>query len=133
MEQHAALGLWVGLNLLFGLILALNVTRMRFALGVGIGPGESDVLQRAVRAHGNNIEYTPLALLALVILVMGGLSDALIHVFGASLLLGRVLHAIGIQNAQAALPLPRVIGNVVTWSVLLVEGLLLVLRSFGGF
>ena len=54
-------------------MLALNVTRIRVTLGVGIGSGESEQLDRAIRAHGNNIEYTPLALLGLAILAWTGL------------------------------------------------------------
>ena len=71
------LGIWVGLNLFLTLMLALNVTRIRVKLGVGIGSGESEQLDRAIRAHGNNIEYTPLALLGLAILASTGLLTSL--------------------------------------------------------
>ena len=125
------LGIWVGLNLFLTLMLALNVTRIRVTLGVGIGSGESEQLDRAIRAHGNNIEYTPLALLGLAILAWTGLSNMSIHILGGGLLLGRLLHAVGIQNTEAALPLPRVIGNFITWGVFFFVALLLVARGLG--
>ena len=128
-----ALGIWVGLNLSLTLMLALNVTRIRVKLGVGIGSGESEQLDRAIRAHGNNIEYTPLALLGLTILTLTDLSNMFIHILGGGLLLGRILHSVGIQNTETALPLPRVIGNVITWGIFFSIALLLVVRGVGSF
>ena len=128
-----ALGIWVGLNLFLTLMLALNVTRIRVKLGVGIGSGESVQLDRAIRAHGNNIEYTPLALLGLAILTLTSLSDLFIHILGGGLLLGRILHAVGIQNTETALPRTRVIGNFITWGVFFSVAILLVVRGAGSF
>ena len=126
-----ALAVWVGLNIFLTLMLALNVTRIRVKLGVGIGSGESEQLDRAIRAHGNNIEYTPLALLALAMLASTGLSNVFIHILGGGLLLGRISHAVGIQKTETALPLPRVIGNVLTWGIFFSVALLLVVRGVG--
>ena len=124
-----ALGIWVGLNLFLTLMLALNVTRIRVKLGVRIGSGESEQLDRAIRAHGNNIEYTPLALLALAMLASTGLSNIFIHILGGGLLLGRISHAVGIQNTETALPPTRVIGNFITWGVFFFVALLLIARG----
>ena len=124
-----ALGIWVGLNLFLTLMLALNVTRIRVKLGVGIGSGESEQLVRAIRAHGNNIEYTPLALLGLATLASTGLSTIFIHILGGGLLLGRISHAVGIQNTETALPPTRVIGNFITWGIFFSVALLLVVRG----
>lgn len=129
----AVAGFWIGMNLLWTLLLALNVTRLRLKLGVGIGLGGNDSLQRAIRAHGNNIEYTPLALLGLATLAALGLSTMLTHILGGGLLLGRIMHAIGIQEAEANSPAPRVIGNFITWAVFLCIALLLITSGISAF
>ena len=60
----SALALWTGANLLLMLVLALNVSRLR--IKNMRDPVDPEVLEKAVRAHGNNIEYVPAALLGAV-------------------------------------------------------------------
>ena len=50
---------------------------------------------RAVRAHGNNTEYVPIALILLLLARTLGGSLFLIHSIGLPLTVGRVLHATG--------------------------------------
>ena len=114
--QLSALSLWLGLNMLLTLVLAVNVTRNRFkAMG---DSGDPDTLQKAVRAHGNNIEYVPFILLGLGLLAMTGESAQTLNILGGTLFAARVLHAYGIQQAKVPNPI-GVVGNVTTWLVML--------------
>ena len=58
-QSLQAVALWAGVNLGWTLLLALHVTRHSIKEGVSTGSGSSQSLDRAVRAHVNNIEYLP--------------------------------------------------------------------------
>lgn len=123
-----ALALWCGMHLLLMLLLALNVSRLR--IKSMRAPVEPSVLEGAVRAHGNNIEYVPAALLGLLVLVLLGVSDVWVHGLGGSLFIARMLHAIGIQQRTSAGPPPaRIAGNLLTWAVFAVIGVTLIMRA----
>jgi len=129
-ESLQAIALWAGLNLGLTLLLALNVTRHRMKEGISTGRGNSQSLERAIRAHGNNTEYVPGALLGILILVALGYSSLIINLLGASLLVARFCHAHGIQQLEVALPKTRVLGNVLTWALYLIIVCLLVYSYF---
>ena len=124
--QTSALALYVGLNLLLTLVLAINVVRHRFK-------GESGdpvALEKAVRAHGNNTEYVPIILVGLGVMAMMGTSAQTISILGGTLSVARVFHAYGIQQAKV----PNVfgmVGNIVTWLVMLCVATTLVLQAMG--
>ena len=129
-QSLQAVALWAGLNLGWTLLIALNVTRHRMKEGVSTGSGNSQSLDRAVRAHGNNIEYVPGAILGILILAALGYSPLVINLLGASLLVARFCHAHGIQQLEVDLPKTRVLGNVLTWALYLVVVCLLVYSYF---
>ena len=129
-QSLEAFALWTGLNLVLTLFLGLNVTRHRAKEGVSVGTGTSLSLERAVRAHGNNIEYVPGALIGIFVLVGLGYSALIVHLLGLALLLARVCHAYGIQLLEAPLPKSRVLGNILTWIIYLVISSLLILSYF---
>ena len=129
-QSLQAVALWAGLNLGWTLLLALNVTRHRMKEGVSTGSGSSQPLDRAVRAHGNNIEYVPGAILSILILAALGYSPLVINLLGASLLVARFCHAHGIQQLEVDLPKTRVLGNVLTWALYLIVVCLLVYSYF---
>jgi hypothetical protein len=86
---------------------------MRRKHRVTVGTGGKDHLELAVRMHGNNAEFVPLALLMLLICELSGGSSMLLHIFGGSLLIARILHVIGLP--RPAPNVPRVVGTGVTW------------------
>jgi uncharacterized membrane protein YecN with MAPEG domain len=124
--QTSALALYVGLNLLLTLVLAINVVRHRFK-------GESGdpvALEKAVRAHGNNTEYVPIILVGLCVTAMMGTSAQTISILGGTLFVARVFHAYGIQQSKV----PNIfgmVGNIVTWLVMLCIGAKLILAAVG--
>ncbi len=118
--------LYAPLNAFFNVALGANVVRFRAR-----GASDSDKeLHLAVRIHGNNAEFVPLALLMMLIAELSGGASVPLHVSGGLLLLARVAHAAGMpRKAPNAL---RSFGVVATWGVITALGLYcLVLRSRG--
>lgn len=119
------------LGLLF-LLLSFWVVKRRAQFKVMIGEGEAPEMLSAIRAHGNFAEYVPLTLLLMALCELAGVGALWLHLGGGLQLLGRILHAIGIQIPKAPNK-PRLFGTLFFWlslglfSVLaLVQGL-----SFG--
>ena len=117
--QAEAVGLYIGLNLILTLVLAILVVRQRAKHDISLGTGGNEDLERAMRAHGNNVEYVAIALPGLIALALLGASTMLIHVAGLLVTLGRVGHAIGITNEVTVF---RQIGTLATWIGVLALG-----------
>ncbi len=67
------------------IVLSLRVIGMRRGRRVSIGDGGDDDLARRIRAQGNFAEYTPLALLLILLLELGGAPAWQLHLLGAAL------------------------------------------------
>jgi uncharacterized membrane protein YecN with MAPEG domain len=78
--------------------LSLSVIRLRRHHKVGLGSGGVDNLERAIRAQANFTEYVPIALILLACLEFNGAPLWLIAILGIALVVGRVIHAIGINQ-----------------------------------
>lgn len=87
--------LYVVLNAAIMLGLALNVIRMRYRTGTRIGEPNGPEMLRAIRAHANNTEYVPIALILLILARTLGGTLLLTHAIGLPLTAGRILHALG--------------------------------------
>lgn len=109
--------LYASLLTLMYLGLAVRVSRLRRAHRIGVGNGEFPELALAVRVHGNFIEHVPLAVLLLLILELNGTAAAWLHAFGVLLLVGRMLHAVGLGKS-AGVSFGRFTGTVLTWLLL---------------
>ena len=99
--------------------LSLWVIFARQALGApwGDGPDDGGRLMRLRRAHGNFIEYVPMALIVLLLAELQAAPAWALHVAGLSLLAGRAIHAIGLTRFPGDLRF-RVIGMVLTFTAL---------------
>lgn len=113
---------YAGIIGLLLLTLSYHVVRNRWRAGVSLGAGEDRDLERAIRAHGNLIEYAPLILLLMALVEAGGASPWLIHGCGGLLVVSRVLHAAGLAGRRSVSP-QRKWGVAGTWVVLLVISL----------
>ncbi len=111
--------LYASLLVLVFLALSFNIIRLRLKLKVGVGDGGQRILTKAIRAHGNFSEYIPLALILLASYELSGANTVWLHVLGATLLIGRVLHAVGL-NKSIGTSHPRFIGTLSTFFVLLI-------------
>jgi len=108
------LALYAAVNALIMLVLGILVVRARVKTHTEIGDGADPAMMAAIRAHANNTEYVPLALLLMLILITLRASAMVIHVVGATLTIGRILHAVGLSRS-AGTSLPRLLGIVLTW------------------
>ena len=106
-------------NALLNVALAANVSRVRGKTQIFLGTGDSPELLLAVRRHANNMEYVPLALVLLLTAELSGGGATVLHVLGAALSIGRVLHAIGVGIKPSA---PRVLGALLSWATIVVAG-----------
>lgn len=120
--------LYGALNVFLSLGLSLNVSRVRGKHQVWRGDGGHADLVNAIRAHGNNVENVPLALLLLLIAELCGGHSVALHVFGGALLFARLAHAFGITRASRL----QVVGAMTTLLVMVgLGGYALYLRPWG--
>ncbi len=114
------------LALLF-LFLSYRVIRLRRALKASIGDAGDKQLLRAMRVHSNFAEYTPLALLLLLALELQVFYPWALHVLGATLVVGRLLHAYGVSQTREQLQF-RIAGMACTFAVMLMTAGILLYR-----
>ncbi len=86
-------------------ILAILFLRLSFAVitlrrknKVSLGSGGNTDLERAIRAQGNFAEYVPINLILMACLEVNFAPWWLIVLFGILLVLGRIIHAVGISE-----------------------------------
>jgi len=91
-------------------ILWMSVTKTRAATQVSIGSGGDTALHERIRRHGNFAESVPLVLILMGLAETGGAGALWLHMAGALLLLGRLLHPLGLKADNSAHPL-RIAGN----------------------
>lgn len=101
------------------LFLSFNIIRLRFKHRVGLGDGGEKTLIKAIRIHANFAEYMPLALVLLASYELSGADPLLLHILGAILVLGRILHAVGLSKSIGT-SMPRFISVISTFMVLLI-------------
>ena len=123
-----AASLWSGLLILLLIGLSGVVVRRRRRHLIAFGDAGNEQMTTAARAFGNAAEYIPAGLIALVLLALLGAPVHLIHAVGATLLLGRIVHALGLLF-QKGPSLGRVLGMALTWIALLVGAVALVAYS----
>lgn len=95
------------------LTLTIRIIKIRKSLKVSIGDGGDLRLQRAIRAQANFCEVVPLTLLMMVLAEASLVNILIIHACGASLFVGRILHAIAVSSVNEKIKL-RVSGMILT-------------------
>ena len=114
--------LYASLLTILAIFLAIKVGMNRVDTNIMTGEGESSMLLQSVRAHGNLIEYAPLALILLALLEMQNLSDSMLHLCGSLFFLARISHAYGVSISRESTPY-RLVGAVGTWLIMLIMSL----------
>lgn len=104
--------LFVAANALLLLTLAFNVSLVRRRLEISHGDGGQPALQRAIRAHANGVEYTPLYALLVLALSLQLTTDLALAIAVLGFTLGRVMHALGMIGRVRLL---RFWGAIVTY------------------
>jgi uncharacterized membrane protein YecN with MAPEG domain len=120
-----AASLWGGLNLLLLMVLSALVVRQRQAHRVAIGDGGVESVQRASRAFGNAAEYIPAGMAVLALMTLVGAPEPSLHLAGATLFAGRLIHAVGLSRSTGP-SLPRVAGMVITYLFMLCAAVTLI-------
>ena len=113
-EPFHVFAIYAALNAFIMLVLGVLVTRARVKTQTGIGDGGNPDMARPLRAHANNTEYTPMALVLMWALMPLGGSVWIAHAIGLPLTIGRIFHAIGLTHTEGPSAL-RLIGMVLTW------------------
>ena len=103
--------IYASLSALLIVRLSLSVIKLRRKNRISVGDGGNEELQLAIRTHVNAVEYIPIALLLLLMLELNGAPKILIHLLGATLITGRIIHAIGIPAKNLK---KRVLGMQIT-------------------
>ncbi len=103
--------LYASLSALLIVRLSISVIKLRRKNRIRVGDGGNEELQLAIRTHANALEYIPITLLLLLMLELNGAPKILIHIFGVTLIIGRIIHAIGVpaKNLQK-----RILGMQIT-------------------
>jgi len=122
--------LYAALSALFLVWLSARVIQGRIVFKVDIGDGRNEEMQRRIRVQANFIEYVPLALILMLLVQQAGFSTWIVHLLGVTLILARVLHAIGLGRFSGVSK-GRLIGASATFIVLLVGAVLSLLGAFG--
>ncbi len=107
--------LYAGLAGLLLAFLAMRVPPLRARLRQSLGDGGHALLQRAVRVHGNAAEHIPITIILLGLAEGLGAQLWLLHLVGGLLLLGRLLHVVGLWSPTTP-GLCRVVGMVMTFT-----------------
>jgi len=116
MQQNAfqIFAFYAAANALIMLVLGMLVVRARVKTRTNIGDGGIPEMAGPLRAHANNTEYVPMALLLMwLILPLGG-SIWLIHGAGIPLTLGRLIHGYALSRNTGP-SAGRFIGMILTW------------------
>ncbi len=107
----------VALTIVF-IKLSFNVISLRRKNKVGLGNGGHEDLERAIRAQGNFAEYVPFGIILIACLELNGAPWWLVLVPGIFLIIGRLVHAKGINTPPPDFSL-RVLGMKFTFNTLI--------------
>lgn len=110
--------LFTALHIVLFIVLSMRVVFHRRSARIGLGTAGDYHLERKVRAHANFTENVPIALIALTLLEICGLSAPWLYGFGGAVLLGRVLHGYGLSR-KSGVSFGRFWGSLLTWFSLL--------------
>ena len=89
--------LYAGLLGLVAVVLAALAGSKRGAAQVSVGDGGDADLLLAMRRQANFVEGVPLLLILYALLEMNGVGDTAMHVLGATLVVARIAHAMGLK------------------------------------
>ena len=98
--------------------LSFAVIGLRRKNKVGLGSGGHEDLERAIRAQGNFAEYVPFGIILIACLELNGAPWWLTAIPGITLIIGRLIHAVGINQPPPNFS-KRVLGMKFTFNTLI--------------
>ena len=101
-------------------VLTVTVVVMRGKYKVPFGDGGVQPLLRAIRAHGNFIEYIPLILILMIAYELTGGSALILNKLGLMLVYARTIHVIAMFSRLNSMPyyFGRVVGATTTVGIM---------------
>ncbi len=102
-----------------GLGLAAHVIMLRTKTGISIMDGGNNQLAERIRRHGNFIENVPFVLLLMTLAELNGVANIWLHISGALLIAGRILHASGLKHDKLK-TFGRIAGALITFLAALI-------------
>jgi uncharacterized membrane protein YecN with MAPEG domain len=121
-------GIYAALAALLIVALAIRVMLGRKGAQIGIGDGGNHELSKRIRVHANAIEYLPIGLILLLIIELNQTQPVVVHAFGITLIIARVLHAFGLSKTSKV-SFGRASGILLTLIALLGMAVLLLWQS----
>jgi uncharacterized membrane protein YecN with MAPEG domain len=115
-------GLYAALCGLLVVALAVRVSITRGKQKVDLGDGGKDAMLRAMRIHGNAVEYIPISLILMFFLELQGSAHWFLHVLGITLIVSRLLHMQGLMQSSKLTP-GRLLGTGLGWALIVVMSL----------
>jgi len=121
--------LYAGILGLIYVVISAYAILGRFKHNVNLGDGQNEDMLKRIRIHSNFIEYVPFALLLMVLAEVEGASEKLIHILGIALIIGRIIHPIGVVKVIGP-SIGRSGGMVLTFLVILISAALCIKSYF---
>lgn len=109
--------LYAGLYALLLLGLAARISLLRMRLNVGLGDGGHPPMTRAIRVHGNAVEWMLPMLVLLLVAEINQASPLFLHACGIVFLVARIGHALGLSRGSGK-SRGRFGGTTVSWLVI---------------
>lgn len=119
--------LYAGLLAIWFLVLSVRVVQRR-GHGVSLGDGGDTLLLRRIRGHANFAEYVPLILLMMGLLELSRVNGALLHGFGITLVIARLLHGYALSFSEQ-FKFGRFWGTLLTFILVALLGLLCLVQG----
>jgi uncharacterized membrane protein YecN with MAPEG domain len=108
--------------------LSIRTIGLRRRLKIAIGDQANQEMLRAMRVHSNFSEYVPLTLILIYLVEIQGANQLLVHLLGASLLVGRLIHSYGVSKVNEDFKI-RVTGMAFTFTAMLTSSGYLLFKS----
>lgn len=112
------ISLYAGILALIYVALSGYVIRGRFKNRVSLGDNNNADMQKRIRAHGNFIEYIPLALFLIFLMEVLEANAYFIHILCIALIIGRIGHIFGLLSKEGT-SLGRAGGMMITFIVII--------------
>jgi uncharacterized protein len=113
---------------IFFVYLSFRTIKLRRRLKIGVGDGGNKLMLRAIRAHSNFAEYTPITLILLFLVESKGASPIFVYILCTAFLIARFVHAYGVSQESENFKY-RIRGMMTTFAIIVLSALYLIVSS----
>jgi len=108
--------------------ITLRIALIRISKQLSAGDGGDRQLAKLIRGQGNFAETVPIALVLIVLLELQGSSHFTLHILGAALVIGRVIHYLQLTGTIKPLVF-RIAGMILTLGTIVSASVRLLIGS----